>query len=119
MNQQANYSSEERMYAMLCHIVAFAGFLIPVVGNIVAPLVIWMMKKDSMPLVNDQGKESVNFQISISIYAIISSILSLAVIGIPLLIAVAIFDIVQLIIAGMAANEGKAYRYPLCLRLVK
>ncbi len=119
INRQNAYSKEERTYAMLCHIVAFGGFFVPIVGNIVLPLVIWMIKKDNMPLVDDQGKESVNFQISISIYVLISSLLSTVFVGIPFLIAIIIFDIIQIIVAGMAANDGRAYRYPLCMRFVK
>ena len=68
---------------------------------------------------DDQGKESLNFQISMTIYFIISAILTVILIGIVLLIALAIFDIVVLIIATIKANGGEKYRYPLTIRLIK
>ena len=109
---------DARTWAMLCHIGAFAGYIIPF-GHIVAPLVIWLIKKDESPFVDDQGKESLNFQISISLYAIIAALLTLVVIGAVLLIALVIFDVIMVIIASVRANSGERYRYPLCLRLIK
>ncbi len=109
---------DARTWAMLCHIGAFAGYIIPF-GHIIAPLVIWLIKKDESPFVDDQGKESLNFQISMSIYAIIAALLIIAVIGIVLLTAVVIFDVIMVIIAAVRANSGERYRYPLCLRFIK
>jgi len=109
---------DARTWAMLCHIGAFAGYIIPF-GHIIAPLVIWLIKKDESPFVDDQGRESLNFQISMSIYAIIALLLTLVVIGVVLLIAVVIFDVIMVIIAAVRANTGERYRYPLCMRFVK
>jgi uncharacterized Tic20 family protein len=109
---------DARTWAMLCHIGAFAGYIIPF-GHIIAPLVIWLIKKDESPFVDDQGKESLNFQISMSIYAIIALLLTLVVIGVVFLIAVVIFDVVMVIIAAVRANNGERYRYPLCMRFIK
>ncbi len=109
---------DARTWAMLCHIGAFAGYIIPF-GHIIAPLVIWLIKKDESPFVDDQGKESLNFQISMSIYALIAALLIIAVIGIVLLTAVVIFDVIMVIIAAVRANSGERYRYPLCLRFIK
>ena len=108
---------DERMWAMLCHLTTFSGFIIPM-GNVIAPLIVWMIKKDEYPLVNDQGKESLNFQISILIYLLVAIILIIVLIGIPLLIAILIFDIVAVIIASIRANEGEKYRYPFAIRLI-
>ncbi len=108
---------EERMWAMFCHLSTFSGHFIPI-GNIIGPLIIWMIKREEMPLVDDQGKEAINFQISITIYLIVSLILVLALIGIPLLIALGIFNIVVTIMAAIKANEGHEYRYPLCIRFI-
>lgn len=110
--------SQERNFAMVCHLAAFAGFIIPF-GHIIGPLVLWLIKKDESALVNDQGKESLNFQISITIYAIISAFLILLLIGIPLLIAIGIFDLVMIIIASVKTNSGEKFRYPLAIRLVQ
>ena len=114
----AGGSSDERMWGMLCHLSTFAGYLIPF-GNILGPLVIWLIKKDEYAFVEDQGKEALNFQISIMIYSLVSGILVLAIIGLPLLIAVIIFDVVMTVIAAIKANGGEYYRYPLTIRFVK
>jgi hypothetical protein len=109
---------DARTWAMLSHIGAFAGYIIPF-GHIIAPLIIWLIKKDESPFVDDQGKESLNFQISMSIYALIAALLTLVVIGVVLLIAVVIFDVIMVIIAAVRANSGERYRYPLCMRFIK
>jgi len=111
-------SKDARTFGMLCHLLAFAGFVIPL-GNIIGPLIIWLLKKDEYPFVDDQGKESLNFQISLLIYLLISGILVIVVIGIVLLIALGIFMIIMVIIATIKANEGQKYRYPLTIRLLK
>jgi uncharacterized Tic20 family protein len=103
---------------MLCHLLALAGFVVPF-GNIIGPLIIWLMKKDEFAFVDDQGKQSLNFQISMMIYAIISAVLMLVIIGIFMLIAVGITNLVLVIIASMKANEGQAYRYPLAIQFIK
>ncbi|MBT4865924.1 MAG: DUF4870 domain-containing protein [Planctomycetaceae bacterium] len=110
-------SSEERTWAMFCHLSMFSGHFIPF-GNILGPLIIWLVKRDEMPLVDDQGKEALNFQISIMLYLIISILLIFVIIGIVLVLAVAIFNIVVTIMAAIKANEGYEYRYPLCIRFI-
>ncbi len=72
-----------------------------------------------MPLVDDQGKESLNFQISMTLYYILSTILIIALIGIVLLIGLSIFNLIVVIIASVKANKGEKYRYPLCIRFIK
>ena len=109
---------EERTWAMVCHLAALAGYIIPVAGNIVGPLIIWLMKKEQFALVNDQGRESLNFQISITIYAIIAGLLAFVGIGLVLLPVVGIFALVMIIMAAIKANEGVAYRYPLTMRFI-
>jgi len=111
-------TKDERTWAMLCHISSLSGFIIPF-GNVIAPLVIWMVKKDEFALVADQGKEVVNFQISLTIYLLISVVLIILLIGIPLLIGLGLFDLIVTIIGAMKANEGAKYRYPLAIRFIK
>jgi uncharacterized protein len=111
--------SEARTWAMLTHLVALCGFIGVPFGHIIGPLVVWLVKKDQFPLVDDQGKESLNFQISMTIYGIVAGILSFVVIGIPLLIALVLADIVLVIIASVAANQGQLYRYPLTIKFLK
>lgn len=127
--QSANVSKEvskdARMWAMFCHLGGLAGFVIPVVGNIVTPLVIWQLKKDDFPFVDEQGQEAVNFQISMSLYGLIGCIACLitcvGVILIPFIVAPAIYiiDFVFLLIAAVKANNGYHYHYPLTIRFVK
>jgi hypothetical protein len=113
----ASTTKDERTWAMLCHPSTLAGFVIPF-GNIAGPLVIWMIKKDEFPFVDDQGKEALNFQISMTIYVIASIILIFLLVGIPLLIALGLFDLIVTVIAAINANDGVKYRYPLCIRFV-
>ena len=113
-------SKEERTMAMLCHLLSFSGFIVAVPGaSIIAPLILWAIKKDSMPFVNDQGKEAINFNITVSIIALICVATFWLILPVFLLIGVGIAAIVLVIIAAIQSNEGKAYRYPFILRLVK
>ena len=117
--QIENYpSKDECTWAMLCHFSAFAGLIFPF-GNFLAPLIIWLIKKEELPFVEDQGKEVLNFQISMTIYLLISGILCIILIGIPIVIGLVIFCFIITIIAAISANDGKSYRYPMNLRLIK
>jgi uncharacterized Tic20 family protein len=111
-------SSEEKNWGMLSHISAFAFFVFPF-GNIIGPLVVWLVKKDELPFADDQGKESLNFQISMTIYATVSAILIIVIIGIPLLIGLFVFWFIVVIIAAVKSSNGEYYRYPLNMRLIK
>ena len=111
-------SKDERTWAMLCHFSAFTGLIFPF-GNFLAPLIIWLIKKEELPFVEDQGKEVLNFQISMTIYLLISLILCFIFIGIPIVIGLVIFGFIITIIAAISANDGKVYRYPMNLRLIK
>ena len=111
-------SKDERTWAMLSHFSALCMFIFPF-GNILAPLIIWLIKKEEMSFVENQAKEVLNFQISMTIYLLISGILCFILIGIPFVIGLGIFNVIITIIAGIKANEGKSYRYPINLRLIK
>ncbi len=116
--QKPSQDKDERMWATFCHLGTFGGYFVPF-GSIIVPLVIWIIQKDNYPLVDDQGKEALNFQISIFIYKLISLILVFVLIGIPLLIGVMGFDLVMTIIASIKANEGIRFRYPMTIRFIK
>jgi len=114
-----NYiNSEEQTFSMLCHLSALAGFVIPF-GNIIGPLVIWLMKKDQYPEVDRQGKEAINFQISLMIWVIVSVILIILVIGIFLLIALGVLQLVMIIVASVKSNNGERFKYPLSIEFHK
>jgi len=112
-------NKDARMWAMICHLSALAGLVVPVIGCIVGPLVVWQIKKEEFPFVDEQGKEAVNFQISMLIYGIVAGLLCFVCVGMVLLPAVAVFDLVFLLIAAVKANDGSHYRYPLTIRFIK
>ena len=109
---------EQRTWGLIAHLSALAGYVIPF-GNIVGPLVIWLVKRDEWPFVADQAKESLNFQISMTIYMIVAGILILVAIGVVLLPLLGVLNLVAIIVAAIKANEGKQFRYPACIRFIK
>lgn len=111
-------AKEERTYAMFCHLGALSGFVVPF-GNIIVPLILWALKKDASPFVDMHGRESLNFQISLLIYSFISAVLILVIIGVFLLAGLWIFNLVIVIIAGVRAESGEQFRYPLAIRFIK
>lgn len=112
-------TAEERQWAMFAHLSALLGLVTAGWACFLGPLVIWLVKKDTMPFVNDQAKEALNFNITVMIAGAICWILVFVLIGFVLLWALAIVWIVFTIIAAIKANEGVAYRYPFALRLIK
>ncbi len=110
---------DSRMWAMFSHLAAFASVFIPIIGGVVGPLVVWLIKKEEMPFVDDQGKESINFQITMAIGFFISFLLTFVVIGIPLLLLLGLADLILIIIAAIKANDGVQYRYPFAIRFIK
>jgi len=129
---QALAENQARSWALGAHISALAGFLVPF-GNILGPLIVWLLKKDQSPFVDDQGKEALNFQIFVSIIMLalgvlfgIGVLLTIVLIGallVPLvaiaMLVVAVGAAIFAIIGGVKANEGVAYRYPWTMRFIK
>src|SRR5262245_64981382 len=109
---------EERNWAMLSHLLALTGYVGVPFGNIAAPLVIYLVKKDESPFVAEQSRESLNFQISVCIYWLISGVLVLILVGFLLLAVVWVAGVVLTIIASLKNAKGEAYRYPLTIRLI-
>jgi uncharacterized Tic20 family protein len=112
-------SQDTTKWAMLCHLSALVGLLGNGIGFLIGPLIVWLIKKDQDPFIDEQGKEAVNFQITMFIGFIIAVVLSLALIGIPLLILLGIVEIVLPIIAAIKAGNGEHYRYPVAIRFLK
>ena len=108
---------EERQWSMICHISAMLMY-VTVIGGFIAPLVIWLLKREEMPLVNDQGKETLNFQITILLALVASVILMLVLIGWLLFWGVLLFHFIATIVAAVKSSEGVRYRYPLCWRVI-
>ena len=108
---------QENNWAMWAHISTFCSMVVPL-GNFIGPFVIWQLKKHESEFVVDQAKEALNFQISLFIYMLISFVLIFVFIGFLLIAGLVIFSIIIVIMAGVKANEGEFYRYPMCMRLI-
>jgi uncharacterized Tic20 family protein len=106
--------NDSRTMGMLSH-------LLGIFTSVLAPLIIWLLKKDEKPFVDDQGKEALNFQLTVLIAYVASMLLTCVTLGfggllfIPLFVIVIIFGIM----GAVAANKGEAYRYPVNIRMIK
>ncbi len=112
-------SSNVRTWNVLCHASALAGFFVPWAGHILGPLIVWLAKRGDSAEIDEHGKESLNFQISMLIYNLIAGILCLVLIGFVILGILHILNLVLVIVASIQASEGKLYRYPITIRLMK
>lgn len=108
----------EKNWALCAHLGTLIGYVIGF-GNFIVPLIIWLSKKDESEFISEHAKESLNFQLSVLLYVIIAGLLSLILIGIPILFGLIITDIVCVVIASMKADKGEFYRYPITIRFVK
>ncbi len=107
----------ERTYATLMHLMlVIATFT--AVPLILGPLILWLIKKDESPFLNDHGKEALNFNISIFLYMLAAAVSFLCGIGVVLLPVVWVFGLVCSVLAAMSANRGEFYRYPACIRII-
>jgi uncharacterized protein len=118
-SQLIESTADDRLMALFAHIGALAGFFIPF-AHIVVPLVIWLVKKDKSRFVDDQGKEALNFQLNVTVQAVILAIIGIVTCGIGLLLFLpwGIYVLIMCIIAGVKANSGVLYRYPATIRVL-
>src|SRR5437868_11752979 len=114
----ASTSSEVRNWCVLCHASALLGLFFHFFGHLLGPLIVWLIKRDASPEIDANGKESLNFQISMLIYDVIAGILCIILIGIPILLALWVLNTVFVIIASVKTSEGKLYRYPFTIRFI-
>ena len=112
-------SSNVRTWTVLCHASALVGFFVPWAGHILGPLIVWLAKRGDSPEIDEHGKESLNFQISMLIYNLIAGVLCLVLIGFVILGILHVLNLVLVIVASIQASEGKLYRYPITIRLIK
>ncbi len=114
----------EREFAMFTHLSPLAGYVVPF-GNVIAPVVMWQMKKDQSAFLERVGREALNFQITVMIAiaaCIIGGFVTLLVgfiVLVPVMVLIGVADVVFMVIAALEANNGREYRFPVCLRLVK
>jgi uncharacterized protein len=109
---------QTRQWAMLLHLSLLAGFVVPILG-LVAPVLIWQLKKTELPELEMHGKIVMNWLISSILYAVISALLILVLVGIPLLIVLGILCIIFPIVGGIKANNGEVWKYPLSIEFLK
>ena len=120
MNEpHAPVQAQDRTLEVLCHILGLALFTGIPFANVIAPLILWLWKREHNPSVDEHGKESLNFQISMSIYAIAAGILMFVFIGFILLPIVLLTNLCLTIIAALEASKGAFYRYPFTIRFLK
>ncbi|KFZ36632.1 hypothetical protein HR45_15150 [Shewanella mangrovi] len=109
---------QERDMGILVHCASFAGYLIPF-GNVLGPLIVYLMKREDSPFIEACGKNCLNFQISMVIYAAVCLVLAFVLIGFVLLGVLGLFNLIVTVIAAIKASEGKVYHYPLAIRFLK
>jgi uncharacterized protein len=112
-------TESERTWGMLAHLAALVGLVVPVIGNVAGPWFVWMTKRGESTFVGEQARESLNFNITVSLAAILCALAALVFIGFLLGTALFIAWIVLTLTAGIRASEGVHYHYPFALRLVK
>ena len=106
-------------YAVLCHVLALSGFVGVPFGHIIGPLIIWLLKRSESAVVDQHGKESLNFQISMTLWSILAGLTIFILIGFVLLPLLILANIVLVIIASIKAGNGEFYKYPLTIRFLK
>ena len=107
-----------RMWGMGCHLAGFAGLVFPF-GNVIGPLVVWLVKKDEHAFIDDQGKESLNFQMTVATLQFLLLLLAdWFKFPVPLYL-VSVLGTVFVIVAAIQASEGVAYRYPITYRFLR
>jgi len=112
-------TENERTWGMLAHLSALAGLVVPLIGIVLGPLVVWLAKRDESEFVAAHAKEALNFNISVLLGAILCMLLMLVFIGVLLGTALFIAWLVMTLVAAIKASEGHPYQYPFSLRLVK
>jgi len=117
-------SAEQRTWGMLCHLASLSAFFSGI-GFVLGPLIVWLIKRDEMPFVNDQGKEALNFNITLFIVGAVLWAFTLitlglgALIAVPLMVVIGLVWLIVTIVAAIKANDGEYYRYPFALWLIK
>lgn len=109
---------QARTWGMLCHLSALVVLLGIPFGNILGPLVVWLVKRNDHMFIDEQGKESLNFQISMTIYFALAGVLALILIGIVIMVGLIIANVILVVLASIKASNGESYRYPLTIKFI-
>lgn len=108
---------QQRTWAAFVHLSALAGMLVPL-GHLIGPFVVWLLKRNDAPFLDEQGKEAINFQLSITLYGAVAAVLAFVLIGFLLLYVLFFFWLIVVIVAAVKASDGVAFRYPFTIRLL-
>jgi uncharacterized Tic20 family protein len=108
-----------RTWTALVHASALLGVFLHFPGHVLAPLIVWLVKRDESPEIDAHGKEALNFQISMLIYNAVAAVFCLVLIGFVLLPVLWILNALFVIIAAIKASDGKFFRYPLTIRFLQ
>jgi hypothetical protein len=111
-------SESERNWAMLCHLSGFAMFFFPF-GGILGPLICWLSRKDESAWVDVNGKASMNFQLSVLLYIVLTIPLLFIIVGIPIMMFLVTLRIVCIIIASVKSAKGEKFKYPLAIPFIQ
>jgi uncharacterized Tic20 family protein len=117
-----NIDKNARIWGMLCHLTALLGIIGIPLGHLFGPLTVWLLKRNSYPFVREQGIESLNFQLSMTLYiALAAAFLYFTKIGLGmiLILIMATINALLVIIASVRAYNGETYAYPLKIRFIK
>jgi uncharacterized Tic20 family protein len=112
-------SQEDRNWGMIGHLSALAAFVVPFLGGVLGPLIVWLIKRDHSPFAAEAAKEALNFNITVAIAFAVCGLLAIVFIGIPLMIVLGIAWLVLVIVAGIKTGEGNQYRYPATIRFIR
>jgi uncharacterized protein len=112
-------TENERTWGMLAHLSALVGLVMPMIGNVLGPLFVSLARGDQSPFVAAHAKEALNFNITVTLAAVVCALLMLVFVGFLLLCALFIVWLVMTLVAAIRASEGAAYHYPFSLKLVK
>jgi uncharacterized Tic20 family protein len=118
MEENRLLSETERNWAMLCHLSAFAGFFFPF-GGIIGPLICWLSRREESGWVNINGRNSINFQLSMLMYMVLAVPLCFIIIGIPIIAFLVTLKVICLIIASVKASKGELFRYPIVIPFIQ
>src|SRR6185503_512179 len=102
-----------------CALPILAGFVGIPFANVLAPLLLWLWKREESAAVDEHGKESLNFQLSMTIYTIVAAATLFIFIGIVLLPVILVANLVLIILASLDASKGQLYRYPFTISFLK
>ena len=110
-------SDRTRSWGMLCHLSALLGYIFPF-GHVLGPLVIWMLRRDQIPTVEAAGRESLNFQLTVTLMGLIGVMLSAVFIGLILLFLLVVFHFCMTLYASVRVQRGDDFVYPLNIRII-